>query len=234
MIRNGHWLRWCSLESTAEGGVSVRCNCKLSGYVVAFLVGICVVLLQSYGTFHSSSLALLGDTFHALVDTTLVYGIAILASIKKGRGTSKKDVIHIDNRWGLFIQNALIVIGATLIIFGAGRLAIDTTPDIVGPVMLATSSIGLGLNLCVLHILQKLRIDHGHAHENTHDHVHEGAFTHALGDTAVSVAVVCTGIAITFFSWNISWIDSAVTLCVGFFFISRATQEKKKINNHSH
>ncbi len=182
--------------------------------LVTALVLICSFSLTelAVGLF-SHSLALLADSGHLASDCFALI-LALFASWMAQRRRSKD--LASGNHWVEVLAALINGVGLVAIALWIGWEAIvrlQSPPvEILSLPMLATASVGLGVNSINIFLLHK---------DSHHDLNLRGAFLHVLADAASSVGVILAAIAVWALNWL--WADGVITLFVSGLIIVSAT-----------
>lgn len=169
---------------------------------LAFLATLVVLVGEVAGGLASGSLALLSDAGHVLTDLVALgmswYGL------NQAERRSNNRMTYGYHRVGIFVAfiNAATLIGIALIVLWEAYQRLMEPRPVSGPLMSTVAVAGLTVNLLVLLALR------GHG-ENLNV---RSAFLHVAGDTLASVAVVASGLAITFGGWY--WTDPATSVVI--------------------
>ncbi len=182
--------------------------------LVTALVLICSFSLTelAVGLF-SHSLALLADSGHLASDCFALI-LALFASWMAQRRRSKD--LASGNHWVEVLAALINGVGLVAIALWIGWEAIvrlQSPPvEILSLPMLATATVGLGVNSINIFLLHK---------DSHHDLNLRGAFLHVLADAASSVGVILAAIAVWALNWL--WADGVITLFVSGLIIVSAT-----------
>lgn len=182
--------------------------------LVTALVLICsfAVAELAVGLF-SHSLALLADSGH-LASDCLALVLALLASWIAQRRSSSE--LAPGNHWVEVLAALVNGVGLVAIALWIGWEAIERLQsppvEILSLPMLATASVGFGVNSVNIALLHK---------DSHHDLNLKGAFLHVLADAASSVGVILAAIAVWALGWN--WADGVISLFVSALIIISAT-----------
>ncbi len=161
----------------------------------------------------SHSLALLADSGH-LASDCLALILALLATWIAQRRRSS-DVPSGNNR--IEVLAALVNgLGLVAIAFWIGWEAVERLQsppvEILSLPMLATASVGFGVNSINIFLL----------HKDSHNDLNlRGAFLHVLADAASSIGVILAAIAVWALHWL--WADGVISLLVSGLIIISAT-----------
>ena len=182
--------------------------------LVTALVLICSFSLAelAVGLF-SHSLALLADSGHLASDCFALI-LALFASWMAQKRRSKD--LASGNHWVEVLAalvNGLGLVAIALWIAWEAIVRLQSPPvEILSLPMLATASVGLGVNSINIFLLHK---------DSHHDLNLRGAFLHVLADAASSVGVILAAIAVWALNWL--WADGVMTLFVsGLIILSAA------------
>jgi cobalt-zinc-cadmium efflux system protein len=158
-------------------------------------------------------LALLADSGHLASDCFALI-LALFASWMAQRRRSKD--LASGNHWVEVLAALINGVGLVAIALWIGWEAIvrlQSPPvEILSLPMLATASVGLGVNSINIFLLHK---------DSHHDLNLRGAFLHVLADAASSVGVILAAIAVWALNWL--WADGVITLFVSGLIIVSAT-----------
>jgi cobalt-zinc-cadmium efflux system protein len=161
----------------------------------------------------SHSLALLADSGHLASDCFALI-LALFASWMAQRRRSKD--LASGNHWVEVLAALINGVGLVAIALWIGWEAIvrlQSPPvEILSLPMLATATVGLGVNSINIFLLHK---------DSHHDLNLRGAFLHVLADAASSVGVILAAIAVWALNWL--WADGVITLFVSGLIIVSAT-----------
>lgn len=182
--------------------------------LVITLVLICSFAIAELGVgLFSHSLALLADSGH-LASDCLALTLALLASWIAQR--RKSHAVVAGNHRVEVLAALLNGVGLVAIAFWIGWEAVERLQsppvEILSLPMLATASVGFGVNSINIALLHK---------DSHHDLNLKAAFLHVLADAASSVGVILAAIAV----WTLNWIwaDGVISLFVsGLIIISAA------------
>lgn len=182
--------------------------------LVTALVLICSFsLVELAAGLFSNSLALLADSGHMASDCFALV-LALLAnwmarkgcSSKLGLGNHRVEVLAA-------LVNGLGLVAIALWIGWEALQRLQSPPvEILSLPMLATASVGLGVNGVNIFLLHK---------DSQHDLNLKAAFLHVLADAASSVGVILAAIAVWALDWL--WADGVISLIVsGLIILSAA------------
>ncbi len=167
------------------------------------LVGLALVLFEAVGSWLSNSLALLADAFHVSADVAAV-SITIVASFLAERPQTPKrsyGYYRLEVLAALF--NGLLLFGMVGFIFHEAYVRFNSPEEIKSDLMLGVAIVGLLANIIMLLVLKP---------SHQHNLNVRGAYTHIVGDTISSVAVIVGAVGIYFTGQG--WIDAAASLFV--------------------
>jgi len=182
--------------------------------LVTVLVLICSFSIAelAVGLF-SHSLALLADSGHMASDCFALV-LALMAAWMAQRRRNSNSAPG--NHWVEVVAALVNGVGLVAIAFWIGWEAIvrlQSPPvEILSLPMLATASVGLGVNTINIFLLHK---------DSHHDLNLRGAFLHVLADAASSVGVILAAIAVWTLHWL--WADGVISLLVSGLIIISAT-----------
>ena len=202
----------CIHPSTPSNQLSQQGN-KVRLLVTALiLIGSFSLAELAVGLF-SHSLALLADSGHMASDC-FAFVLALMATwMAKNRRTSNSAP---GNHWVEVVAALVNGVGLVAIAFWIGWeviVRLQSPPvEILSLPMLATASVGLGVNIINIFLLHK---------DSHHDLNLRGAFLHVLADAASSVGVILAAIAVWTLHWL--WADGVISLLVSGLIIISAT-----------
>lgn len=177
------------------------------------LIGSFAVAELGVGLF-SHSLALLADSGH-LASDCLALVLALLASWIAQRRSSAGNLVS-GNHWVEVLAALVNGVGLVAIALWIGWEAIERLQsppvEILSLPMLATASVGFGVNSVNLLLLHK---------DSHHDLNIKGAFLHVLADAVSSIGVILAAIAVWALNWL--WVDGVISLFVSGLIILSAT-----------
>lgn len=182
--------------------------------LVTALVLICSFsLVELMAGLFSHSLALLADSGHLASDCFAL----ILALLASWIATRRKSNDFVLGNHRLEVLAALVNgLGLVAIALWIGWEAVERLQsppvEILSLPMLATASVGLGVNSVNILLLHK---------DSHHDLNLRGAFLHVLADAASSVGVILAAIAVWALNWM--WADGVISLLVSGLIIISAT-----------
>ena len=173
-----------------------------TGLTFALAISIGIFLLELVGGFLSHSLALRADAGHVFADTV---GLVIsLVSV-----TAASRPVDARRTWGyhrLEILSALangVILGAAAAVIVREAVARFGEPTHVHlDQMLMYATFGLAANLATVGFLARMR---GSLNVR-------GAYVHALGDAANTVAVIAAALGMRFTRWD--WLDPALSIVI--------------------
>jgi cobalt-zinc-cadmium efflux system protein len=179
------------------------------------LVLICTFALAelAVGRF-SHSLALVADSGHMISDC-LALVLALLATWIANKRSSSHDCAPKNRRveaLAALINGTGLVAIALWIGWEAVERLQSPPVEILSLPMLATASVGFGVNSVNIVLLHK---------DSHHDLNLRGAFLHVLADAASSIGVILAAIAVWALNWL--WADGAISLLVSGLIIISAT-----------
>lgn len=169
----------------------------------------------------SHSLALLADSGHMVSDCFALV-LALLASWMANRRSSGD--LPPRNHWIEVLAALVNGVGLVAVALWIGWEAVERLQsppvEILSLPMLATASVGFGVNSVNILLLHK---------ESHHDLNLRGAFLHILADAASSVGVILAAIAVWALNWL--WADGVISLLVsGLIIISAAPLIVQSLN----
>jgi len=182
--------------------------------LVTVLVLICSFALAelAVGLF-SHSLALLADSGHMASDCFALI-LALLATWLSQRRRASN--LESGNHWFEVLAALVNGVGLVVIAVWVGWEAVERLQsppvEILSLPMLATASVGFGVNSINIFLL----------HKDSHNDLNlRGAFLHVLADAASSVGVIIAAIAVWALNWI--WADGVISLFVSGLIIISAT-----------
>ncbi len=177
---------------------------KVRLLVIALVLICCFSLAELAVGLFSHSLALLADSGHMASDCFALI-LALLATWMAQRRNSCDTAPG--NHWLEVLAALVNGVGLVVIALWVGWEAIERLQsppvEILSLPMLATASIGFGVNSINIFLLHK---------DSHHDLNLRGAFLHVLADAASSVGVILAAIAVWALNWL--WADGVISLLV--------------------
>ena len=163
-----------------------------------------IMVAEIIGGIFSSSLALLGDAGHMLVDA-LALGLSLFAmTIAQLPATATKTFGYHRIEILAALANGIILVLVSVYIFYEAYQRFLEPPVVRTPLMLTVAIIGLCANLGGIILLNK-------ASQRSLNI--KAAFWHIMGDTISSVGVIIAGIIILLTGWYIA--DTVAALVIG-------------------
>lgn len=154
-----------------------------------------VMITEVTGSILSSSLALLGDAGHMLVDI-LALGLSLFAlTIAKRPATPTKTYGYHRVEIMAALANSTTLVLVSLYIFYEAYQRFLEPPLIQAPLMLLVATVGLIANLMGILLLRKV----SRANLNI-----KAAFWHIIGDTISSVGVIVASVIISATGWYVA------------------------------
>lgn len=187
-----------------EGGCSHSHGASSRRRLMITLVLAAVYMVAEFvGGLISHSLALLADAGHMLSDVaSLALSCFAMWLSDRPAGTQRTfGYYRAEILAALFNGAALIAVAIFILVEACERL--QDPPQVQGGLMMAIAVGGLVVNLAGLLIL------HGGRNENLNI---RGAWLHVMSDTLGSVAVIVSGLLITFGGWH--WVDPAISILI--------------------
>jgi cobalt-zinc-cadmium efflux system protein len=179
--------------------------------LLAFVLTAGMMVVEAFGGVWSGSLALLADAGHMLVDAMallLAFTGAWLATrpadARRSYGYGRMEVL------AGFVNAMTQLLLVVWIIYEALTRLLHPHAILSGT-MLVIATIGLLVNMLVLHLLR------GHAHDDVNM---AGAALHVLGDLLGSVAAIAAALAIRGFGWL--WADPVLSMLVALLILNSA------------
>ncbi len=203
-----------TVQDTQDAYVRYRTGLTINLLVVAMQIGVLI--------FAAQSLALFEDMAHGVADNLILIGATIVLYFEAHGATPNKGRRRIIALFG-----GLLLICAGI---AGGYVAYERISGAQIPIAgwaLAVTSliacIGGGCAFKVIHGVQK----------SQHDHLHQSAVAHLVGDLAISVIVFFSALGILYF--NLPAIDSYVTLAlIAPWMIFRGFQVLRFKDPHEH
>lgn len=171
---------------------------------VTLAIVLVIMVAEVIGGIFSSSLALLGDAGHMLVDA-LAIGLSLFAmTVARRPATATKTFGY--HRFEILaaLANGTILVLTSAYIFYEAYQRFLKPPVVKTPLMLTIAIIGLFANLGGVLLLNKA----SHRSLNI-----KAAFWHIIGDTISSVGVIIAGVVILFTGWYVA--DAIVAVVIG-------------------
>ena len=170
----------------------------------ALIIVVVVMVAEIVGGLLSTSLALLSDAGHMLVDA-LALSISLIAIwiARRPADTAKTYGYHRVEIMAALANGIILVLVAVFIFYQAYQRLLDP-PEVEAPLMMAIAAVGLVANLAGILLLRRAR----HSSINV-----KAAFWHVLGDTISSVGVIIGGIIIAITGWGI--VDPIIAIVIG-------------------
>jgi cobalt-zinc-cadmium efflux system protein len=163
-------------------------------FFIPFVLVLIFAIIEFVGGVLTHSLALLGDSWHMLTDTTAL-GLAMYAAYR----TSKA---HADNRQSrselvASIINAVIMLVVIVWIIVEAIERLKNPQPVMGGYVMLVAFAGLVVNIVVA-----LRLNHmAHHHDGGKSLNQRAALLHVMGDLLGSLAALAAGAVIYFTSW---------------------------------
>jgi cobalt-zinc-cadmium efflux system protein len=217
---------------------------KRNALIGAIFLSLVALVLQLFGAWYTSSIALLGDSAHLFTDLlSLVMSLSAVL-------LAARPIIEGRNSFGLYrlevlasFVNGLLLLGVALSLAYEGVSRLLQPEPVKSLPLLVVASIGLFFNLASAALLYRAAKsekaggfepvgcahghghDHGHAHDHGHghhQHSHEdrnlqSALLHVWSDALGSVAVIA-GAAVIYFT-DFHWVDSAIGLLLALWIL---------------
>ena len=171
---------------------------------ITLAIVLVVMVAEVIGGILSSSLALLGDAGHMLVDA-LALGLALFATtIARRPATPSKTYGYHRVEIIVALANGVTLVLVSIYIFYEAYQRFLNPPLINAPLMLLVAVIGLIANLVGMLLLRRA------SHESLNI---KAAYWHIIGDTISSVGVIVAGIIISVTGWGI--VDPIIAIFIG-------------------
>lgn len=164
----------------------------------AFYIGITLnalfTIIEFVVGYKNNSLALIADASHNLSDVMSL--VISLLGMKLAQKAATKFYTYGYKKASILASliNAVLLIVIVINIIRAGIQRLETTPEVMGSVIIYTALIGVLINSISAFLFWKGQKE---------DINIKGAFLHLLVDAIVSVGVVISGIIIVYTGWNI-------------------------------
>lgn len=164
------------------------------------------VAVEFFYGYKINSLALISDAFHNLTD---VFAL-ILAWLGFYLTQSKKNPKY--SLYSAFFNSVTLILGSVWVAIEA--IQRYNNPQIPAPkVMMLVAGIGFFVNFFSARLF----------HENLHTDLNmKSAYLHLMGDAAISLGVVLTGLILLFFDW--AWLDPVVSFIISVIILVPALQ----------
>jgi cobalt-zinc-cadmium efflux system protein len=163
-------------------------------FFIPFVLVLIFAIIEFVGGVWTHSLALLGDSWHMLTDTTAL-GLAMYAAHR----TSKAHANNRQSRSELIasIINAVIMLVVIVWIIVEAIERLKNPQPVMGGYVMLVAFAGLVVNIIVA-----LRLNHmAHHHDGGKSLNQRAAFLHVMGDLLGSLAALAAGAVIYFTSW---------------------------------
>ena len=185
-------------------------NLKLSRMlIICSLVNLLYVVIEAVVGFVSSSAGLVSDAGHNLSDVaTLLISLAAVNLAQSRPATAKK----------LTLANALLLIGAVVLIAVEGVSKLIDPEPIQGSVVSLTAGIGIIVNGVTAYLLMR---------EQDRDINIKASFLHMISDTLVSVGVLASGLIIA--KTGLYVIDPIISLIIALIILFPAVKLLVKV-----
>ena len=185
-------------------------NLKLSRMlIICSLVNLLYVVIEAVVGFVSSSAGLVSDAGHNLSDVaTLLISLAAVNLAQSRPATAKK----------LTLANALLLIGAVVLIAVEGVSKLIDPEPIQGSVVSLTAGIGIIVNGVTAYLLMR---------EQDRDINIKASFLHMVSDTLVSVGVLFSGLIIA--KTGLYVIDPIISLIIALIILFPAVKLLVKV-----
>jgi len=170
-------------------------------------MNIIITVVEVLGGIFSGSLALLSDALHNFNDITsaLVSYIALRLgekdnTISRTYGYKRAEIL------AAFLNSLALILIALFLFKEAYSRYLGGMVEIRTGLMLLVAAIGLAANLIAVVFLKK---------DAEHNINVRSAYTHLLGDTFSSVAVIAGGVCMRYFAWF--WLDPLLTVIIALY-----------------
>jgi cobalt-zinc-cadmium efflux system protein len=163
-------------------------------FFIPFVLVLIFAIIEFVGGVLTHSLALLGDSWHMLTDTTAL-GLAMYAAYR----TSKAHANNRQSRSELVasIINAVIMLVVIVWIIVEAIERLKNPQPVMGGYVMLVAFAGLVVNIVVA-----LRLNHmAHHHDGGKNLNQRAALLHVMGDLLGSLAALAAGAVIYFTSW---------------------------------
>jgi cobalt-zinc-cadmium efflux system protein len=215
-----------SRHETRDAYLRYRTGLSISLAVVA--IQAIVLSFTAWGISSAWSIGLFEDTMHGIADNLVLIGAVIVLYFEAHGATPNKGRKRI-----------LALVGGAILVasgFAGGWFAYQRIVGIQAPLsgwVIAVTSL-----VAVIGGVSAYLVIHG-VHKDMHDHLHNSAVSHLVGDLAISVAVLVSSVGIIFFDFPA--IDSWMAIPVSLWMIWRGGQVLKykdptefEAHQHSH
>jgi len=200
-----------SHDHGAAGSAGARHRGRL---LAAFLLTLCVFVVQVVAGLASNSLALLSDAGHLLTDV-LGLGMALAAISAAARGSADPQ-----RSFGLYrleilaaLANAVLLVGVAASVCWEAVQRFRDPPEVLAGPMLAAAVVGLAANVVAFLLLRR------GARESLNV---RGAYLEVVADTLGSVGVIVAGAVLAVTGWP--YADPLVAAAIGLFIVPRTWQ----------
>jgi cobalt-zinc-cadmium efflux system protein len=175
-------------------------------FKIGIFANLFFVVVEFFYGYQIDSLALISDAFHNLTD---VFAL-VLAWLGYYLTQSKQNLKY--SLYSALFNSATLVLGSLWVIYEAVQRF--NHPEIPAPkVMILVASIGFFVNFLSAKMF----------HKNLHADLNmKSAYLHLMGDAAVSLGVVLTGILLLFYQWT--WLDPVVSFVISLVIMVPAVQ----------
>ena len=177
--------------------------------IICSLINLLYVVIEAGVGFVSSSAGLVSDAGHNLSDVaTLLISLAAINLARRKPRTAKK----------LTLANALLLIGAVVLIAVEGVSKLIDPDPIQGSVVSLTAGIGIIVNGVTAYLLMR---------EQDRDINIKASFLHMVSDTLVSVGVLVSGLIIA--KTGLYVIDPIISLIIALIILFPAVKLLVKV-----
>jgi cation diffusion facilitator family transporter len=174
-------------------------------------INLLIPLCQILGGIVAQSMAVISDALHNFSDFTgllIAYGAYLIAkkppSFRFSFGFRRAEILSA-------LLNVTLLMGASLFILFEAIDRIRHPEPIVAPLVIILAGVGIAGNGVSAYLLFR---------ESAHSLNIRGAFIHMVGDLVTSLAVLLSGIVISF--WPLYWIDPLLSMLI-VVFIARSS-----------
>jgi Co/Zn/Cd efflux system component len=198
-----------SLEKTRDAYTRYRTGLTISLAVV--VIQSIVLGFTAWGANAPWSIGLFEDTMHGIADNLILIGAVIVLYFEALGATPSKG----RKRILALIGGLLLIVSALAGAWIAYERIMDTQVSLSGWVIALTSLVAVIGGASAYFVI------HG-VHKDMHDHLHNSAISHLVGDLAISVTVLFSSLGIIFF--NLPAIDSWMAGPIALWMLIRGVQ----------
>ncbi len=164
------------------------------------------VFIELFFGFRENSLALISDAFHNLADVS-----ALILSWLGFYLSHKRNSIRF-SLYAAIINSTILILGCLWVFYEAiEKFNAPVVP--AGKTLMLVAGVGFFINF------YSAKLFHQDLH---HDLNIKSAYLHLMGDAAVSLGVVMTGLILMFVNWT--WLDSVVSIGISAVILMTTTK----------